>query len=55
MHTHISLIGKSEPIVRPMGRWEDNIKMDLKETRGAMVWTGFVWLRTGQVASFFNW
>jgi len=25
-------------------RWEDNVKMDFRET-GCEVWTGFMWLR----------
>jgi hypothetical protein len=29
-----------------MDRWNDNIKMDLKDT-GVRLWTGFNWLRTG--------
>jgi hypothetical protein len=33
---------------RPLGRWEDNIKMDLKEV-GWGAWTGLIWLRTGTV------
>jgi hypothetical protein len=41
------LVGRPErkrPLERPMRRWEDNIKMDLRETRinGG---TGFSWLR----------
>lgn len=30
---------------RPMGRWEHNIEIELKEVE--CVWTGSVWLRTG--------
>jgi hypothetical protein len=36
------LVGKPEgnrPLGRPRRRWEDNIKMDLKEV-GCEVWTG---------------
>jgi hypothetical protein len=29
---------------RPRHRWEDNIRMDLREI-GGMVWTRFIWLR----------
>jgi hypothetical protein len=29
-----------------MYRWEDNIKIELKE-RGGRVWSGFIWLRIG--------
>ena len=36
------LVGKPEgkrPLVRPRGRWEDNIKMDLQEVQcGGMDW-----------------
>jgi hypothetical protein len=32
--------------MRPMRRWEDNMRMDLKEI-GGKVWTGFIWLRAG--------
>jgi hypothetical protein len=34
--------GKS-PLERPRRRWEDGIKMDLRET-GWGVWSGFTWL-----------
>jgi hypothetical protein len=33
------------PLGRPRRRWEDNIKMDLRET--SMGRTGFGWLRIG--------
>jgi hypothetical protein len=37
------LVGKSEgerPLGRPRGRWEDNIRMDLRETEWEVVdWT----------------
>jgi hypothetical protein len=45
------LLGKSgekRPLGRPRRRWEDNIKMDLREIgRGGVVWTGLIWLRIG--------
>jgi hypothetical protein len=34
------------PRGRPRRRWEDNIKMDLRE-KGSMGRTGFSWLRIG--------
>jgi hypothetical protein len=34
------------PLERPRHRWEDVIKMDLRET-GWGVWSGFTWLRIG--------
>ena len=43
------LVGKPEGkshFGRPRRRWEDNIKMDLKEV-GCGVWTGTSWLRIG--------
>jgi hypothetical protein len=46
-----ALVGKPEgrrPLGRPRRRWEDNIKMDLREVGwvgGA--WTGSIWLRIG--------
>jgi hypothetical protein len=42
-----ALVGKPEgrrPIGRPRRRWEDNIKMDLREV-GWGAWTGSFWLR----------
>jgi hypothetical protein len=44
-----ALVGKPEgrrPLGRPRRRWEDNIKMDLREV-GWGTWTGSVWLRIG--------
>jgi hypothetical protein len=43
------LVGKPEgrrPLGRPRLRWEDNIKMDLREV-GWVAWTGSMWLRIG--------
>jgi hypothetical protein len=43
------LMGKPEgkrPLGRPRRRWEDGIRMDLREI-GLGVWIGFDWLRTG--------
>jgi hypothetical protein len=40
-------VGKLErkiPLGRSRRRWEDGIRMDLRET-GLGVWTGFDWLR----------
>jgi hypothetical protein len=46
------LVGKPEgkrPLGRPRHRWEDGIRMDLRETGlgGGGVWIVFDWLRTG--------
>jgi hypothetical protein len=44
-----ALVGKPEwrrPLGRPRRRWEDNIKMDLREV-GWGAWTGSIWLRIG--------
>jgi hypothetical protein len=32
---------------RPRHRWEDGMRMDLRETGLGGVWIGFDWLRTG--------
>jgi hypothetical protein len=43
------LVGKPKgkrPLRRPRRRWEDGIRMDLRET-GLRVWIRFDWLRTG--------
>jgi hypothetical protein len=43
------LVGKPEgkrPLGRPRRRWEDGIRMDLRET-GWGVWIWFDWLKTG--------
>jgi hypothetical protein len=43
------LVGKSEgkrPLGRSRRRWEDGIRMDLREN-GLGVWIGFDWLRIG--------
>jgi hypothetical protein len=45
------LVGKPEgkgPLGRPRRRWEDGIKIDLKEICRGM-WSGFTWLRMGTV------
>jgi hypothetical protein len=44
-----ALVGKSEgtrPLGRASRRWEDYIKMDLREV-GWRSWTGSIWLRIG--------
>jgi hypothetical protein len=44
------LVGKSEgkrPLRRPRRRWEDAIRMDLREIGLGGVWIGFDWLRIG--------
>jgi hypothetical protein len=46
------LLGKPEgkrPLGRPRRRWEDGIKMDLREIDWGGVWSGFTWLRIGIV------
>jgi hypothetical protein len=40
-----SLERKKEPFGRPRHRWEDNIKLDLREV--GVVWTGLIWLMIG--------
>jgi hypothetical protein len=43
------LVGKPEgkrPLGRPRRRWEDGIRMDLREI-GLGVWIGFDWFRIG--------
>jgi hypothetical protein len=45
-------VGKPEgkrPLERPTHRWEDGIKMDLREICCVGVWSGFTWLRIGIV------
>jgi hypothetical protein len=47
-------VGKPErrrPLGRPRRRWDDNIKMDLREI-GMMGGTGFGWLRVGSSGGF---
>jgi hypothetical protein len=42
------LVGKPEgkrPLGKPRYRWEDGIRMDLREIRWG--WSGFSWLRLG--------
>jgi hypothetical protein len=47
------LVAKLEgerPLGRPRRRWEDGIKIDLREIGcGGGVWSGFTWLRIGTV------
>jgi hypothetical protein len=45
-----SLMGKPEgkrPLGRTTSRWEDNIKVALKERLDGVVWTGLIWLGMG--------
>jgi hypothetical protein len=44
MNAYRILVGKPErrPIGRPTCRWEDNIKMDLREKKDRVVWTGLI-------------
>jgi hypothetical protein len=49
---HRVSVGRSEgeiPLGRPRHRWEDNIKLDLRqrERESSMGRTGFIWLRIG--------
>jgi hypothetical protein len=44
------LVGKPEgkrPLGRPRHKWEDGIRMDLRETGWRRVWIGFDWFRMG--------
>jgi hypothetical protein len=44
------LVGKLEgkrPLERPRRKWEDGIRMDLREIGLGGVWIGSDWLRTG--------
>jgi hypothetical protein len=44
------LVGKPKgkgPLEGPRHRWEDGIKMDLRETGWGVEWSGFTWLRVG--------
>jgi hypothetical protein len=43
------LVGKPEgksPLVRSWCRWQDGIRMELREIGWGM-WSGFIWLRAG--------
>jgi hypothetical protein len=45
-----ALVGKPEgrrPLGRPRRRWEDNIKIDLREVGWGGAWTGSICLRIG--------
>jgi hypothetical protein len=49
------LVGKPEgrrSLGKPRRRWEDNIKMDLREVRSG-AWTGWNWLRIGTGSGLF--
>jgi hypothetical protein len=46
------LMGKPEgkrPPERPRRKWEDGVKMDLREIGWGEVWSKFTWLRIGIV------
>jgi hypothetical protein len=40
------------PIMRPIRRWEDNIKMYLREING-VTWIRIIWLKVGTSGMFF--
>jgi hypothetical protein len=40
---------RKSPLGRLRRRWEDGIKMDLREIGWGGVWSGFTWLRIGTV------
>jgi hypothetical protein len=45
-------MGKAEgkrAVGRPRRRWEDGIRVDLREIGLGGVWSGFIWLRIGTV------
>jgi hypothetical protein len=47
------LVGKPEGkrrLGRPRRRWEDGIKMDLREIGLGRLWSAFTWLRIGILA-----
>jgi hypothetical protein len=53
-NVHRVLVGKPKgkrPLGRPRHRWEDGIKMDLREI-GRGLWSGYTWLRIGTVGGF---
>jgi hypothetical protein len=44
------LMGKPEgrrQLERPMSRWADGIRKDLRDIGGGRLWSGFTWLRIG--------
>jgi hypothetical protein len=44
------LVGKPEgkrPLRRTRLRWEDNMRMDLKEIGRERMWSGLIWIRIG--------
>jgi hypothetical protein len=48
-------VGKPEgkrPLGRPRRRWEDGIKMVLREIGWGGVWNGFTWLRIRTIGGF---
>jgi hypothetical protein len=50
-----ALVGKPErrrPLERTRRRWEDNIKVNLREV-GWGAWTGSIWLRIGTGGGLF--
>jgi hypothetical protein len=44
---------EKRPLGRPKRRWENGIKMDLREI-GWGVWIGFIWLRIGTVGELLS-
>jgi hypothetical protein len=39
------LVGRNRPLGSPRRRWEDGIRIDLREIGWG--WSGFIWLRIG--------
>jgi len=42
----VEKVKRKRTLGRPRRKWEDNIKMDLREV-GKEAYTGFIWLRVG--------
>jgi hypothetical protein len=43
--------GWKRPLCRPTRRWEDNIKIDLRD---GIIWTGSIWKRIGPLNAGMN-
>jgi hypothetical protein len=52
-YAYILVHDLTSTLERPKQKKEDNIKIDLKETKYIRMWTGFMWFKKGNTGGLF--